>query len=217
MIGNCRCFFRLLCVVILAHASVARAQAPATQPSPPEWGQVVGIVARGLTGNAEVASTVHALLPDEVPVRRFGSAELLNREKMQQQTEGLSVISSRAYVWSAETIATDLASDLKACESFPDALRQQFVPRDASDVKRANSIAQLWVNSILRPTPGQLVAVVILWEPPPPVTTTSLLLGTNALSAVKQPVFVLIKGIKTDNGEYHITQIAFGDAQQALN
>lgn len=217
MILNCRCMVRLICVVILAQVSVTRAQAPATQPAPPEWGQIVGIVARGLAGNADVASTVQALIPDEVPIRRFGSTELLNREKMQQHTEGLSVVSSRAYVWAAETIATDLAADMKASDAFPDTLRQHFVPRDASDVKRANSIAQLWVNSILRPAPGQLVAVVILCEPPPPVTTTSLLLGTNGLSEVKQPIFVMIKGMRTDNGDYHITQIAFGDAQQALN
>jgi len=55
-----------------------------------------------------------------------------------------------------------------------------------------------------------------MWEPPPPINTTSLILGA-APQEPAQPFFVLVKGMKSDDGQFHVTQVAYGDVKQALN
>lgn len=217
MVRNRWWIFFLVWASMLALAPKALSESSTTQPAPAEWGDILNTIARGLTGGPDYASALDSFVPNEVPIRNFGSPESTTRTKIKQQTEGLTILASRVYAWPADTIATDLASDFRACENFPETLRRQFSPRDDSDVKRTNTIAQLWVNRVLNPGPGQLVGILVLWEPPPPVTTASLLLGTTGLSETKQPYFVLIKGMKTSDGQYHITQIVCGDANQALN
>jgi hypothetical protein len=200
-------------VILLAFAS--RALAQTTRSVPDEWGQIVNVVARGLAGETDAQSSLSEVLTGEVPIHRFGSTDPDTVSHMQQTTDGLTVLSARAYVWSAESVASDVTSDLRARAGLPESIRRQFIPRDDSDLKHCNEVAQQWISAVLRPSAGELVGVIVLWEPPPPVTTTSLLLGATA-PEIKQPYFVLVKGLRGDDGQFRVTQIAYGDARQAL-
>ncbi len=204
----------LTVVILLAFAS--RAWSQTTQPVPDEWGQLVNVLARGLVGESDAQSSLNAVVTDDVSVRRFGSSDADSASRMQQMTDGLAVLAARAYVWSAESVASDVTADFRAYAGLPESIRRQFIPRDDSDLKHCNAVAQLWINAVLHPISGDLVGVIVLWEPPPPVTTTSLLLGA-APPEIKQPYFVLVKGSRGDDGQIRVTQIVYGDARQALN
>ena len=215
-----RCGFAIA-LLLLAVTGLTVAQqkpataAPATQPAPDEWGQMIGLVARGLSGDADAALALQSIIPDGVPIRHFGVSELESRTKMKEQTDGLKSLVECAYVWPIETAASDLAADFRDRESLPDAVRRQFLARD-EDLKRANAVAQQWIGNMLRPAPGQYLGLIVLWEPPAPVNTTSLILVRGA-EEPSQPVFVLIKGMKSEDGQFHVTQVVYGDARQALN
>jgi hypothetical protein len=204
----------LTVAILLGFASKAWSQT--TQPAPDDWGQIVNVVARGLVGESDAQSSLSAVVTDDVPIRRFGSTDSDSISRLQQTMDGLAVLAARAYVWSAESVASDVTADFRAYAGLPESIRRQFIPRDDSDLKRCNAIAQQWINAILRPNSGELVGVIVLWEPPPPVTTTSLLLGARP-PEIKQPYFVLLKGFRGDDGQVRVTQIVYGDARQALN
>jgi len=148
-----------LLLLMLTGLTVAQqkpaAAAPATQPqpAPDEWGQIVSLVARGLSGDTEAAQSLASIIPDGVPIRHFGVTELESRTKMKEQTDGQKSLVERAYVWPIETAASDMAADFRERKSMPDAVRRQFLPRD-EDLKKANITAQQWINAVLRPGRG---------------------------------------------------------------
>ena len=194
-------------------ALVTRVAGQATQPAPSRWAEVVTQVAAALSDESGAAG-LGSLVTDDVSIQSFGNSTSESRYRVQQQTGGLNLVAARAYSWPAETIASDLAADVRESASMPETVRQQFTPRDDAEAKRANATAQQWVFNVLQPAPGQVVALIVFWEPQP--MTTSFLLGM-APPEPKPPLFILLKGQKGGNDEFHITHIVYGDARQALN
>jgi hypothetical protein len=200
-----------ICMLLVARGSGQTTQ-PSTQSPQTPWNDYVNRIATVLVENPGSAS-LSQLIADDVSVRQFGSAEVESRYRLQQKTTGMVAIATRAYAWPIATLASDLAGDLRDCDALPEPVRKQFIPRDDADTTRANSVAQQWISGVLQPAAGDYVGVIVFWEKPPP--TGSLVLSSN--SENKQPVFVLVKGQKTDDDQFRITQVAYGDARQALN
>jgi hypothetical protein len=148
---------------------------------------------------------------------RFSSNDPESRYSLRQQTGGLTVVSARSYSWPMETFASDLTTDLHNCEAMSDAVRQNYTPRDGTETKRANTVAQQWAGALLHPTDGEFVAVIFLWQAPPPLATSLLLNSAAVPVEEKPPVFILVKGTKIEDDQVRITQLVFGDAKQALN
>jgi hypothetical protein len=210
-----------VCALMAARAvgQTAAPSAPTTEPAmdAANWEEAVGSLVKVLTDDTEDAATLSALLPDSAVIQRFGANEADSRYKLHQKTAGLTTVSAHAYGWPADKIAEDLASSVKAFANMPDELRRQFVPRDDAETKKFNAVAHQWVAGSLRPVPGQLVAVILLWEPPPSIMTNLLMNSAATPSDLKQPLFVLVKGQKSDDGQFQVTQVCYGDSRQALN
>jgi hypothetical protein len=187
--------------------------AQTTQPAPQAWGDSVQSLAQALPAESG-AGAVSSIIPDEAQVRELGGSQNETRYRLQQRADGMKVISARAYVGVVETEASDLATDFKGLDNLPAALKRQYIPRDDAETKKANAVARAWINSVLNPAPGDLVAVIVLWEPSQSLTGN--LLAPDAPPEVKEPLFVLIKARQSENGDVKVTQVAFGDARQAL-
>ena len=209
------------------------ASALASSAAPSAWVQIVTDLTDALVSDTSSTSTANALeklLPDDVKICQFGSADPDTRDRLHQQTAGLSLVAARAYPWPAETIASDLGSDIQNCDALPEELRKEFVPRSDDDARHANVTAQQWVFNLLQPAPGQVVGVIVVWETTPGVNPDSLTILSTPNSAAaspppqtenyKHPVFLLIKGAKISDaggGKFKITQICYGDVRRALN
>jgi hypothetical protein len=219
-------FLSIIMLVVAVGFFTARAQTtqPAEQPADADlpaasttftWNETVQSLATLLTAADADAAAVSSLIPDRSPITRFGSTEMEARVHLRNQTEGLMIVSARGYSWPAAQIATDLAEDVSKCEAMSDRLREQYMPPDDAGGRRANTVAQQWIQSVLDPAPGQMVALIMLWDPPPS-PTASLLLGNPTPPEVRQPLLILLKGEKGDDGQHRIVKVAFGDARQAL-
>lgn len=193
----------------------AAATAQTTQPAPSNWNDTVQALSHALIVEEPGTAAVSSVIPDDIPIHELDGNTIETRYRLKLRSEGLSILSLRVYSRTAATFATDLAADITAADQAPIDLRRQFVPKDAPETKRCNSVAQQWIDSVLDPSPDDLIAVVVLWEPPPPVSAT-MLLASLPTAEPKQPFFILIKGKQDAQGQLQITQISFGDARQAL-
>jgi len=219
-------------VAAAAPSTTTAAAALASSAAPAPWVQVVSDLTDALisdTNSTSSANVLEKLLPDEVKICQFGSPDADTRERLHQQTARLSLVAARAYPWPAETIASDLGSDIQNCDAIPEELRKEFVPRSDDDAKHANITAQQWVFNLLQPAPGQMIGVIVVWDTDSGLNPDSLtVLSTpNAAAApapaqnenYKHPIFVLVKGTKVSDangGKFKITQICYGDARRAL-
>lgn len=200
--------------IFLALVSLSGPQAFAqtTQPAPDLWSQTAQAVAGGMI-HSDADAILTSLLPGDAKLREFGATRTEPRRRLIERAAGSQIVATRVYSWSANTVATDLAADVKVCEFIPPSMRAPFIPRDDAEAKKANAIAQQWIASVIDPAPGDLVAVIMLWEPP--VSATSLLISSEPPEP-KQPLFVFIKGKQATDGSVQISLVAFGDAKQAL-
>jgi hypothetical protein len=184
-----------------------------TPPAVPQgWSDLVGKVSSMLCEDPAPAALSDSIT-DDVSIRELSSSGIQSRYRLQEKTAGTTIISAHAYAWPAATIASDLAADIKQYDSLPDPLRKQFALPDDSSANRANTVAAQWLGNLLRPADGQNVAVILVWHQPPPAGS----IATNPTAESKPPLFILIKGIKGSDDQFRITQIAYGDADQALN
>jgi hypothetical protein len=185
-----------------------------TPPAVPQgWNDLIAKVSSMLCEDPAPASLSDAI-SDDVTIRELNSSGIQSRYRLQEKTAGTTIISSHAYTWpAAATIASDLAADIKQVDALPDPLRKQFSLPDDSSANHANLVAIQWLGNLLRPADGQEVAVILVWHQPPAAGSVA----TNFANESKPPLFVLIKGAKGSDDQFHITQIAYGDADQALN
>ena len=216
--------------------------AAASSTAPAGWVRIMSQLTDALTGEAREGQAVadandaaptaakpsiDSLVPDDVKIQSFGSSDFEPRTRLAQQTSGLTIVAVRAYAWPAETVASDLSTDVENCDVFPAALRKEFMPRDETDAKRANATAQQWIFNLLQPAPGQTVGVIVLWPTQPTIGVTSFGLTPAAnvqqpaqQDVNQQPIFVLVKGTKAgddDGGAFKIMHVIYGDVRRALN
>jgi hypothetical protein len=185
---------------------------PSTLPVPQGWSDLVGKVS-SLLCEDPAPPALSDSISDDIPIRELNSTGMQSRYRLQEKTASTTIVAAHAYAWPAPTVASDLAADIKQFDALPEPLRKQFALRDDTDSAKANTVAQQWLGGVLRPGNGQFVAVILLWHPPTTTGNATL----NSTTEPKLPLFVLIKGAKGDDDQFHITQIAYGDADQALN
>jgi hypothetical protein len=203
-----------LAMLLVASTSGQSTSTPTTAPVPQGWSDLVGKVSSMLCEDP-TPPALSDTISDDVPIRELNSSGIQSRYRLQEKTAGMTIISAHAYAWPAATIASDLAADIKQFDSFPEPLRKQFALRDDANSSKANTVAQQWLGGVLQPANGQYVAVILLWRQPAATAAGSITL--NSTTEARQPLFVLIKGTRSDDDQFHVTQIAYGDADQALN
>lgn len=206
----------LYIVIFLCAVLTAKSAGQTTQPSPSAWNDKITHLAKTLTDELNSAYRLDALIPENALVQQFGSIDTESRYRVQQHASGLMVISVRTYSWPADTVASDLATDVENHDALPETIRRQFLIRDDASRRKANTVAQTWISELLQPAKSQFVAVIMLWEPQP--LAVNPLFSIPQRTEIKQPLLILVKGEKDPRtDDIVITHLCYGDVRRALH
>ena len=174
--------------------------AQTTQPAPPEWDQTVQAIAKVMTsGDSSSAPQVS----DNNTIRSFdGSAK--QWPDLIAHTGGATLLSAKSYIFPYDGIAADIAAAIKG-SNVSDDIKKTLVPPDGDPTEKANATASRWAQNELTLASEEPFAVLVFLAPDPnhPDSGDGLIL------------FVLLKGQKDSSGAYAVSQIVFGNSQQA--
>jgi hypothetical protein len=190
-------FLLMLCLGALL---VTPASAQTTQPAPKAWEHIVQNLSTALAAGNEECGT-H--LADECTVRSFRSSLKLLAD-LTAHTNGASVLLAKGYLFPSESIATDIAGAVQDSEA-PDEVKKILVPADADAAARANATATRWAQSALSLGNSDAFAVMVFLKND----------SGSAQAAESKVFFVLLKARSSADGSYRVTQIVYGDSQQA--
>ena len=199
---------------------VAGARAQSTQPvaADPEparptdpWARAVLTLADALVRSDPGEAPLSGALPAGTVIRRFDTEVPQDRLSLRAATAGTLVVSALSYTGAPDTVATDLARDIRGATFLPETLRNEFAIDGDAATKRANETAGQWVAGALQPGVQQPVAVITLWRE-----------GAAEPSASGQPasrgsmIFVLLKGRQLASGDYSVSFVLYGDVAQIV-
>lgn len=212
----------VLLAMPLCAASLAAAQT--SQPAPPEaapapapasarpadpWARTVQSLADALVRADQRDAPLATALPAGTVIRRFDTEVPQDRLSLRAATAGAVVVSALSYTGPPDTVATDLARDVRQATVLPEDLRDEFAIEGEAAIKRANETAAQWVMSALQPGVQQPVALIALWQD-----------RTGEASAASPPAargamaFVLLKGRQLPAGDYAVSFVIFGDVSR---
>lgn len=195
-------YWRVVIALLLLGGITAPVNAQTTKPSE-AWTSVVRQFANSLT-DPNAADDCKANLSDDCAVRSFkDSANTV--ATLMARTSGANLLFARAYIAPVTSLASDVANSVGSIRAIPDSLKKLFIPAD-EDASKADNVAALWMSHVLNLTDGQSAGVLIYLIADPSLPDSSQ----------PQAMLVLIKGQVDSDGAYHITQIVFGDPQQAV-
>jgi hypothetical protein len=180
----------------------APANAQTTKPSE-AWVGVVHQFANSLS-DPNGADDSKATLSDDCAVRSFKDSGN-TVATLAAHLSGANLLLANAYTAPVTTLASDVANSIGTSRNLPDSVRKMFIPADG-DASKADSVAALWMSRVLNLTDGQSAGVLIYLVADP----------IHPDSSQPQAILVLIKGQADLDGAYHVTQIVFGDPQQAV-
>jgi hypothetical protein len=199
--------WRAAIVLLLVCGLNALANAQTTKPSV-AWVGVVQQFAKSLA-DPNGADDSKATLSDDCGVRSFkDSANTV--ATLAARTSGANVLLANAYTAPVTSLASDVANSIGLASNVPDSVKKMFIPADG-DTSKADNVAALWMSRVLNLTDGQSAGLLIylIADPNHPETTQPQAIQPQAM-------LVLIKGQADSDGAFHITQIVFGDPQQAV-
>jgi hypothetical protein len=210
-----------LLLLLLCTAAGARAWAQASQPARADaapaqitdaWARTVQALADTLVRSEQGGAPLNAALPAGTVIRRFDTEVPQDRLSLRAATAGGVVVSALGYTGAPDTVATDLARDIRQASFLPEELRAEFaIEGDAAAIKQANETAAQWVTSALQPGVQQPVALIALWQDR----------AAEASAAAQQAargsmVFVLLKGRQLAAGDYVVSLVIYGDVSQIM-
>jgi hypothetical protein len=134
-----------------------------------------------------------------------------DRLSLRAATAGALVVSASSYTGAPDTVATDLARDVRRATFLPETLRNEFAIEGDAATKRANETAGQWVTGALQPGVQQPVAVIALWQEPAAEASTA-----PKASSRGTMIFVLLKGRQLASGDYTISFVIYGDVAQIV-
>lgn len=195
---------KTLCLLIafLLAGWVAPANAQTTQPAPAGWETTVQAVAKGLTSAGD-NDAYQRLLANECIVRSFGT-HAKQLDDVIAHTDGAMLLMAKAYLYPGAPIAADIGAAISDSE-VTDEVKKLLVPTDADATARANTIASQWAQSALGLGKSEPFAVLVYY----------IRDVTRVESPDERILFVMLKGRKDRSGAYLVSQIIYGDSQQA--
>ena len=203
----------LLCAAAVAAAQTSRPAQPEAAPARPAdpWARTVQALADALVRAEPGDVPLAAALPAGTVIRRFDSDVPQDRLSLRTATAGAVVVSALSYTGAPDTVATDLARDIRQSTLLPEDFRNAFVIEGEAAIKRANETAAQWVMSALQPGVQQPVALIALWQDrTDEASTASHQAGRGAMA------FVLLKGRQLPAGDYAVSFVIYGDVSQIV-
>jgi hypothetical protein len=195
--------FRRVIGLLLAFWIVqAQAQTtqPASAPPPAGWSEAVEHLSNCL---AQVSDGPRSQIAGDCTIRSFDASSRVISD-VTAYTGGSTLLLAKAYTYPGNTIADDIGSIVSSAQ-ISDEIKRLLMPAEGDT--RANSTADKWVQTALNLSAGDNFAVLVYF-------TGDV---THASTAEGQILFVLLKARKDAGGSYLVSQIVFGDGQQASN
>jgi len=193
---------KTLCLLIafLLAGWAAPVSAQTTQPAPAGWEKTVQAVAKGMTGDSDA---YQRLLANECIVRSFGT-HAKQLDDVIAHTDGAQLLMAKAYVYPGAAIAAEIGTAISDSE-VTDEVKKLLVPSDGDATARANTSAMQWAQSALGLANREPFAVLVYY----------IRDVTRVESPDERILFVMLKGRKDRDGAFLVTQIIYGDSQQA--
>jgi hypothetical protein len=188
----------LMMFVLAGWASSSCAQT--TQPAPAAWDQSVQAFAKSLV----TGDDCKAGLTGDCAIRSFDSTASRQIADVTAHASGATLLMAHAYLFPGGAIAGDIGAAV-ADSQVPDDVKKRLVPPVGDPTAKANATATRWVQSALAAGDGEPIAVLVLF-------TGDL---TQSTTSDGQILFIMLKGRKDSTGAYFISQIVYGDSQQA--
>jgi hypothetical protein len=199
-----------------AHEAPARESTGASTARSP-WATTVAAFANALVEESDPAALA-PLVSDRVHVRPFNSSRRDDLAALHAIAARMTVLCARGYGQVPESLASDLADDLRD-HDIPDSVKRRLTPGDDADARRANATAARWIAMTLDPHEGESIGVIVLWnrDETPDTRTASIDDPAPADSSAslatppRLPLFILLKGHRATDGAFQIRQICYGD------
>ena len=211
----------LLLATPLCAAVAAGAWAQASQPASPEvapaarladpWARAVLSLADALTRSDQGDAPLANALPPGTVIRRFGTDVQQDRLSLRTASANAVLVSALSYSGTPDTVATDLARDIRQATFLPEEFRSEFAIEGDAAIQRANETAAQWVTSALQPGVQQPVALIALWQDRAAEASVA-----SQQAARGTMVFVLVKGRQLPAGDYAISFVIYGDLSQVV-
>ena len=142
-------------------------------------------------------------LDEKTIIRQFGAQVTCDTVLLMDRVRQASLLGQHAYDGPPGTLAADIAADFRSAGNVPDDFRQYMNPQDEQLMQQANQIARQWVIDMLQATTQDPIGVVVCWQEG---------IRDPELGATRpQPLFVLVKGRQTAEGDFRVTQVIFGN------
>ena len=209
---------RWIAYVLLAlalGAPGAHAQAQTSQPARPEvappraavaWARAVLGLADALVRPDAGDAPLAAAMPAGTVIRRFDNDLPQDRLSLRAATSGAVVVSALSYAAAPDTLAGDLARDVRQAEFLPEDLRGAFALEGEAAIKHANDTAAQWLTGALQPGVQQPVGLIALWQEPAAEASTA-----PPTSSRGTMIFILLKGRQLASGDYAVSCVIYGD------
>lgn len=208
----------LLCAPSTSSAPASPQDRPAAHPdlgalgaaaAPRESWEGVSLRLANSLVNAELRAGEEPLFLPRAEVRRFGSSELATPAALGDRFDGWRVLAVEAFEYPSVRIAADVADGLARVrdrdpQAVPEVLvRALSAPPGAQQA--AEQTASRWLASTLKPSQGDQVAIVLLWNP-----------ADASRPPFERLTFLLVKAGRLPDGRYRVASVFFGTAQQAV-
>jgi hypothetical protein len=187
-------------ILMLLAAVVLPAAAQTTQPAPGTWDQAVQAAAKAFSSQDECT----AFLCDDCIVRSFDTTAAKQIEDVEAHASGATLLMARSYQFPDGTIASDIGAAVVDSQ-VPDDLKKLMSPGDTDSAAKANQTATRWVQNALGANAGDPVAVLVYF-----ISDAS-----QSKAADGQMLFVMLKGRQNAKGDYQVSQVVYGNSQQA--
>lgn len=176
------------------------------RPAQNSWPEVVQKFSAALAAGDAAGKS---LLSDKPTIRLFTREDQEDISRLLHRTIGQTLLGAHAYLYPPLVMAADLAADFKNADEIPDPMKTHMIPRDETDMKRANATAAQWLGSILQAGDGQPVAVLLFWCAVQGLPGS--LADKEAEEQKYQPLFILLKGRESPGGGFAIQTIIYGN------
>jgi hypothetical protein len=197
-------------VALIALLTTANTAAAMQHTDAPDWEETVQQFLEALQ-QQDVPATKR-LMADRFVIRDLARDEARPLQRLLERTAGSSVLAVQVYTTTPATLAADLSRAVERTPTLPAEVRRWIVPADEPATRRANAVAEQWLNEVLDLREPHPVAVVLLWCPLP--NWPGLV---DRSQREHQPMFVLLKGERSESGAYLIQRIAFGNPHPVVN
>ncbi len=166
------------------------------------WRDTVEVLARSITREIPGDALAVRLLPS-ASSRRFGETTVVPADRLLEQIPTMRAVAILIGADPAVSLASDLWSEIQNDDSIPQEIRDQF-SYAPGDERRANSVAARWLAAETGTSPGDPVAMIVLFDD----GTADLDAGRNGREPVAH--LVLLRGERINDDDIRISRIVHG-------